>query len=247
MIREDIAHIIKAYRAGKLDLHGERSLEEQIGTWPIKQYLGSNSLLDDDEVEAEYWLGVSQGLLVVDVGRPESILAYLRVRGKGAVKRYVSKTFSKGLVGKCCRCGAVQKKYHIKCTKCDGEMQYTQRRLKDNKIADMGDDGPLNHLFEIPGEDNSQVEEMDNRMVTDDFVRSFINYLGDCNAQRVFKLMVDPEVVNSDNYMQKIVKKLGTSCTQQNIARYVKSIKVKYQQFFKKTGKTFDGKRYLNI
>lgn len=183
----------------------------------INRYLYMNRLIDPDDIQGEFWLGVAIGMQKVapDIGNPIQFLTY---RGICQIKMAMEKIISNGVVYGCPRCGAIgslrtvyKGKHGVKiCPKCGYDKIETEERVLLDEQRPLNTPDRARIYIELDFESLRKLFNENERMIFD-------LMMGDCKREEC------------QNYLENIAILMGV--TSQRINQYLRSIRDKTRRW----------------
>lgn len=168
-----------------------------IGIGPIKKYMNTNRLLDNDDIKQEYWIGVLRGIMSVDVTKEDTIVSYIRKCGWSKAMDYIKSTYFKNVIKKC-KCGHVQSIRYKECNKCGASMEV--ETFQRNVYYDE---------FNLSVDD--QYDVVENNINLDIKFDRLYDIVPSQQMKDILDDLRDKDVYNADNYIKALAEKRNTS------------------------------------
>ena len=235
MEQRDIVDIIEKAKRGDGAAKNQlvKLIQDNGYVHSISRYLYTNRLLEPDDVQSEFWMGVILALPKVNtaIGDP---LYYLTWRGVNRVKSQLRKKIGKGVQAQCNECGWVGRLYRkdnsYECRKC-GSKELTTRQKEINLTSltsqSMKDNEEDKSFIDLHIHLSPPQLEIDTK-IDMEYLKSKLS----SRELHVF-ILITEENINRDheqNYLLTIANKLGIS--PQCVCAYLKKIQSKMQRFF---------------
>lgn len=203
----EFIELVKAFKDNKISQNNLRRLIDYIGDYPIRKYLKQNNrLLDNEDIKQEYYIGIIKGMEKVDLSTPVSVLSYIRKVGWSTALYYIRKTYQKYLHKQCNICGKYIRINAKKCKHCGNidvsECVISEKQYVNSEIVDM-----------LPTYMSLHSEIINNKLDFDLKYNLILNILPSDSMKKLFLLLSDPVILDSDNYIKELSVVMGYSNT----------------------------------